>query len=146
MEKLRHLEEDSEYFNRCVKDLDWEEADDRAKIYTGVKKRYDAELARDLEKLFDFYTDYQSFIAWDLHGDSLMERINTGEIVILDPYTRKAWFVFCRGYFYVLYCFTRKPVRGCAFWAVFQVLAEALIIKGNLRELSLKLALIWLEC
>ena len=90
MERLRHLdEEDSEYFDRCVKDLDWKDASDREKIYAGVAERYSPALARDIACLFDYYSDYQSFMAWDLHGDNLMERIETGEIVILDPYTRK---------------------------------------------------------
>lgn len=88
MEKLRHLdEEDTEYFNRCVKDLDWKEAADREQIYTGVARRYSPALARDIEGLFDYYADHQSFMAWDLHGDNLMERIDSGEIVVLDPYT-----------------------------------------------------------
>ncbi len=91
MEKLRHLnDEDSEYFNRCVKDLDWKDAVDRETIYAGVAERYNPELARDIASLFDYYSDFQSFMAWDLHGDNLMERIDSGEIVILDPYTRKA--------------------------------------------------------
>ena len=90
MEKLRHLgREDTEYFNRCVKDLDWKEPADREKIYAGVAQRYNPELAHDIAGLFDYYEEYQSFMAWDLHGDNLMERIASGEIVILDPYTLK---------------------------------------------------------
>ncbi|MCP3852910.1 MAG: hypothetical protein GY694_22180, partial [Gammaproteobacteria bacterium] len=90
MEKLRHLkDEDAEYFNRCVKDMEWQEAEDRDKIIAGVSRRYNATLAQDIAYLYEFYVQHQSFMAWDLHGDNLMERIETGEIVILDPYTRK---------------------------------------------------------
>ncbi len=90
MEKLRHLDDaDSEYFNRCIKDMEWREQEDRDKIIAGVTKRYNATLAQDISHLYEFYEQHQSFMAWDLHGDNLMERIETGEIVILDPYTRK---------------------------------------------------------
>lgn len=91
MDKLEHLEKaDIDYFNRCVKDLEWQDSADREKIYAGVARRYDAQLAEDIRKLYEYYERYQSFMAWDLHGDNLMKRIGTGEIVILDPYTRKA--------------------------------------------------------
>ncbi len=90
MEKLRHLDdEDTEYFNRCIKDIEWQKAEDRDKIIAGVTRRYNAKLAQDIAHLYEFYGQHQSFMAWDLHGDNLMERIETGEIVILDPYTRK---------------------------------------------------------
>ena len=90
MERLRHLDEgDAAYFDRCVKDMEWQDQKDRDKIIAGITKRYNATLARDIAKLYDFYAEYESFMAWDLHGDNLMERIETGEIVALDPYTRK---------------------------------------------------------
>lgn len=90
MEKLRHLDEqDAEYFNRCVKDLDWKEAEDREKIYAGIGRRYNQELAEDIRKLYEYYLNYESFMAWDLHADNLMERLDSGEIIILDPYTRR---------------------------------------------------------
>jgi hypothetical protein len=91
MERLKHLdEEDSAYFDRCVKDLEWKNDADRQKIIEGVSKRYDPELAQDIAKLYRFYTKYKDVLAWDLHGDNLMRRIETDEIVILDPYTRNA--------------------------------------------------------
>ena len=90
MEKLKHLDEDdSEYFNRCVKDLDWQEQKDRKKIIAGVTKRYNARLAQDIADLYRYYKQHDDFMVWDLHGDNLMQRVNSGEIVILDPYTRK---------------------------------------------------------
>jgi len=90
MEKLKHLDDtDIEYFNRCVKDMEWQKQADHDKITAGITRRYNASLAHDIAKLYEFYEQHQSFMAWDLHGDNLMERIDTGEIVILDPYTRK---------------------------------------------------------
>lgn len=89
MEKLQHLEEeDIAYFDRCVKDLEWQKEEDRKKIYEGLTKRYNPELAQDIEKLYDYYTKHKNVLAWDLHGDNLMHRITDNEIVILDPYTR----------------------------------------------------------
>ena len=90
MEKLRHLDDaDTEYFNRCVQDMEWQSAEDRDTIIAGVTRRYNATLAQDIAHLYEYYTQYQSFMAWDLHGDNLMARVESGEIVILDPYTRK---------------------------------------------------------
>ena len=90
MVKLHHLDdEDTEYFNRCVKDMEWKDEQDRGKIIAGVSSRYNAQLGQDIAKLYEFYKQYESFMAWDLHGDNLMERVESGEIVILDPYTRK---------------------------------------------------------
>jgi len=89
MEKLKHLdEEDSTYFDKCVKDLEWQSESDRKKIIAGVSKRYNNDLAQDILKLYEYYKGHQDVLAWDLHGDNLMQRHNTGEIVILDPYTR----------------------------------------------------------
>ena len=90
MEKLQHLNQaDRDYFDRCVKDLEWQSEVDRAKIIAGVTKRYNAELAQDIAKLYDFYKQNEGVLAWDLHGENLMQRIDSDEIVILDPYTRK---------------------------------------------------------
>ena len=91
MEKLKHLEEDdTEFFNHCVKDLEWKDDSDRIRIIEAVSKRYNAELAQDIAKLYDYYLMHKDVLAWDLHGDNLMQRIETDEIVILDPYTRHA--------------------------------------------------------
>lgn len=91
MEMLEHLdEEDSKYFDRCVKDLEWQNVEDREKIILGVTKRYNAELAQDISKLYDYYKKHEGVLAWDLHGDNLMQRFGNKEIVILDPYTRRA--------------------------------------------------------
>ena len=90
MEKLQHLDQaDRDYFDRCVKDLEWQSEEDREKIIVGVTKRYNAELAQDIAKLYDYYKQHEGVLAWDLHGENLMQRIGNDEIVILDPYTRK---------------------------------------------------------
>lgn len=91
MEKLKHLDDDdSAYFDRCVKDLEWQNDTDRQKIIEGMTKRYNPQLAQDVLKLYKHYKKYENVLAWDLHGDNLMQRIESGEIVILDPYTRRA--------------------------------------------------------
>lgn len=91
MEKLKHLDEkDSAYFDRCVKDLEWQSEQDRAKIIAGITKRYSTDLAKDISKLYDYYKKHKGVLAWDLHGDNLMQRLDVDEIVILDPYTRRA--------------------------------------------------------
>ncbi|MEE9325656.1 MAG: hypothetical protein V3U71_00060 [Cocleimonas sp.] len=91
MEKLKHLDEgDSEYFDRCVKDLEWKKEQDRKKIYKGIEKRYNKKLSQDISKLYDFYHQHDGVLAWDLHGDNLMQRLTDNEIVVLDPYTRVA--------------------------------------------------------
>ena len=91
MEKLQHLDEaDIKYFDKCVKDLEWQSEADRQKIINGVSKKYNKELAIDIEKLYFFFKQHENVLAWDLHGENLMQRLDTKEVVILDPYTRKA--------------------------------------------------------
>lgn len=91
MEKLKHLDDDdSAYFDRCVKDLEWQNDSDCKKIIEGMTRRYNPQLAQDVLKLYEFYKEHEGVLAWDLHGDNLMQRIESGEIVILDPYTRRA--------------------------------------------------------
>ena len=91
MEKLQHLEEaDSAYFDKCIHSFDWQSESDRKEIIAGVSQRYNPELAKDILNLFHFYKKHENVLAWDLHGDNLMQRINNKEIVILDPYTRRA--------------------------------------------------------
>ncbi len=91
MEKLQHLDEaDSAYFDECTQNFDWKSDVDRLEIVAGITERYNAELAQDITKLYHFYKKHEGVLAWDLHGDNLMQRINTGEVVILDPFTRRA--------------------------------------------------------
>lgn len=91
MEMLKHLnDEDTAFFNCCIKDLEWKNDEDRKNIIADVKKRYNAELAKDISKLYAYYKRHKNVLAWDLHGDNLMQRPDSDEIVILDPYTRNA--------------------------------------------------------
>ncbi|MEE9446056.1 MAG: hypothetical protein V3V19_10380 [Cocleimonas sp.] len=91
MEKLIHLDvDDSAYFDECIHSLDWKSEEDRVKIIEGVTKRYNVGLAEDILQLYHFYKKHEGVLAWDLHGDNLMQRLSNDEIVILDPYTRKA--------------------------------------------------------
>lgn len=90
MEKLQHLEdEDATYFDATVKDLDIKNRSERQDILDDVCCRYNAQLATDIEYLYEFYLEHQGVLAWDLHCDNFMQRIDSGEIIILDPYTGK---------------------------------------------------------
>lgn len=90
LEKLQHLgEEDTQFFNQCVKDMDWKSETQRETILNAVKIRYDEVLAQEISALYQFYTQHQKVLAWDLHGDNLMRRNDSNEIVVIDPYTRK---------------------------------------------------------
>ena len=91
MEKLQHLnDDDSTYFDNHTQDLDWKDQENRENALKEVSNAYNPKLADDIDKLYQYYTKYKEVIAWDLHGDNLMQRIENEEIVILDPYTRKA--------------------------------------------------------
>ena len=91
MEKLVHLnDEDTEYFNQYTQNLDWKNKQEINDILEKISKKYNPQLATDIAKLYHFYTKHKEVIAWDLHGDNLMQRIESNEIIILDPYTRKA--------------------------------------------------------
>ena len=91
MEKLEHMnDENSAYFDQHIKDLDWKNKESREASLQEVSDKYNPQLASDIAKLYEFYTQHKEVIAWDLHGDNLMQRIESSEIVILDPYTRRA--------------------------------------------------------
>ena len=91
MEKLQHLnDEDSTYFDNHIQNLDWKNKENREVALQEVSARYNPQLAEDIAQLYQYYKKYQNVIAWDLHGDNLMRRIDNKEIVILDPYTRRA--------------------------------------------------------
>ncbi|RTZ66877.1 MAG: hypothetical protein DSZ29_02150 [Aquificaceae bacterium] len=91
MEKLEHMnDENSAYFDKHIKDLDWKNKESREASLQEVSDKYNPQLATDIAKLYEFYTQHKEVIAWDLHGDNLMQRIESNEIVILDPYTRRA--------------------------------------------------------
>ena len=91
MEKLQHLnDEDTQFFDECVKEMDWKSEVQRVKILEAVEGRYGKWLAQEIKGLYTFYTQHQNVLAWDLHGDNLMQRRESSEIVVIDPYTRRA--------------------------------------------------------
>ncbi len=88
MERLQHLDTaDSAFFTEHVHEIDWMAEADRHRIWTWVSERYSPELAEDIRRLCCYYRDHKEFVAWDLHGDNLMRRAHTGEIVVMDPFT-----------------------------------------------------------
>ncbi|MCK5917983.1 MAG: hypothetical protein KAG34_06140 [Cocleimonas sp.] len=90
MEKLEHLgDKDTEFFNKSVKEMDWRNDNERQKILVVVKEQYGELLAKEISQLYDFYAQYKNVLAWDLHGDNLMKKRESGEIVVIDPYTRR---------------------------------------------------------
>ena len=91
MEKLKHLnDKDSAYFDSHTQNLDWKDQHNRETALKEISDKYNPKLAEDINKLYQYYTKYKDIIAWDLHGDNLMQRVDSEEIVILDPYTRRA--------------------------------------------------------
>lgn len=91
IEKLEHLgDKDTVFFNQSVKDMNWKDDLERQQILAVVKQQYGELLAKEISQLYDFYTQYKNVLAWDLHGDNLMQKIDSDEIVVIDPYTRRA--------------------------------------------------------
>lgn len=89
MEKLEHLNEaDIVFFDNYIKDLDWKDDANRKKVLEKVSQKYNPQLAEDIDNLYAYYKQHKNVLAWDLHGDNLMKRAGTEEILILDPYTR----------------------------------------------------------
>jgi hypothetical protein len=89
IEKLEHLgEKDADFFNKCVKDMDWKDDIERQHILTIVKQQYGELLAKEISQLYDFYAQHNNVLAWDLHGDNLMQKRESNEIIVIDPYTR----------------------------------------------------------
>lgn len=91
MEKLVHLgDKDTEFFNESVKEMNWKDDIERQQILAIVKQQYGELLAKEISQLYHFYAQYKNVLAWDLHGDNLMQKIDSDEIVVIDPYTRRA--------------------------------------------------------
>lgn len=87
MEKMEHLDEnEAEIFNKCIRDLDWINDLDRRKALKEVGKAFGITLQMEVELLFSYYEDNKEYVMWDLHGDNLMKRIDTGDVVLLDPF------------------------------------------------------------
>ncbi len=90
MEKLEHLDEkDARLFNDCIKDLDWKDEIERRMALEKVTELYGEALRQEIELLFSYYQIHKDDILWDLHGDNLMRRPVSGELLILDPFAIK---------------------------------------------------------
>ncbi|HPQ94614.1 MAG: hypothetical protein KDI44_04055 [Thiothrix sp.] len=90
MEYLEHLSrEDQLFFDEHVHGLDWMDEQTRFRIFDWMSERYGADLARDVRLLCRYFRAHETFLSWDLHGNNLMRRPSTGELVILDPFALK---------------------------------------------------------
>ncbi len=87
MEKMEHLsEEEAGVFNELIKDLDWKDEAERDRALSMVAMQFGKTLRREIELLFNYYQQHKDYILWDLHGDNLMKKIGTKDIVVLDPF------------------------------------------------------------
>lgn len=90
MERMEHLnEKEAMIFDKCIKNIDWIDDLDRRKSLKEVGKKFGIKLQMEVELLFSYYEDHQDYILWDLHGDNLMKRFDSGDIVFLDPFAIK---------------------------------------------------------
>ena len=88
MEKLAHLSsEDEAFFTDRVHGLNWLDEAQRHATLEWISEKYGAALSQDIRQLCRYFREHQDYIEWDLHGDNLMRRPTTQELVILDPYT-----------------------------------------------------------
>lgn len=90
MEHLEHLpDEDVAFFSDHIHGLDWQDEAVRLELIAWMTEKYGEQLAEDIRLLCRYFREHEEFISWDLHGDNLMRRPSTGELVITDPYTVK---------------------------------------------------------
>ncbi len=87
MEKLEHLNKDeAKIFNDDIINLDSLNEFECQKALKEVANQFGATLQKEIKQLFHYYKQHQDYILWDLHGDNLMKRSDTGEVLILDPF------------------------------------------------------------
>ena len=90
IEKMEHLvEKDEVFFNEHTQDLEWEDDEHRKQILSLISEKYGENLEKEIELLFQYYKKHEKDLHWDLHGDNLMKRVNTGEILIIDPFAHR---------------------------------------------------------
>ena len=88
MERLEHLDKkDETFFTDFIHDLDWRNEVQRHACLESLSQQYGESLAHDIRMLCRYFREHDEFIKWDLHGENLMRRPSTKELVILDPYT-----------------------------------------------------------
>ena len=87
MEKLEHLNKDeAKIFNEDIINLDSLNEFECQKALKEVANQFGLGLQKEIKQLFHYYKQHQAYILWDLHGDNLMKRSDTGEVLILDPF------------------------------------------------------------
>ncbi|MEZ5537224.1 MAG: hypothetical protein R3F02_16560 [Thiolinea sp.] len=90
MERLEHLgEEDGQFFSEHIYGFDWQDEAVRQKLLGLIAEKYTSALAEDIRLLCRYFRENERFLSWDLHGDNLMRRPGTGEVVVLDPFVVK---------------------------------------------------------
>ncbi|HFC93039.1 MAG TPA: hypothetical protein ENJ51_09525 [Leucothrix mucor] len=87
MEKLEHLDKkEAEIFNEDIINLDSLNEFECQKALKEVANQFSLTLQKEIKQLFHYYKQHQDYILWDLHGDNLMKRSDTGEVLVLDPF------------------------------------------------------------
>ncbi len=87
MEKLEHLNKDeAKIFNEDIINLDSLNEFECQKALKEVANQFGLSLQKEIKQLFHYYKQHQDYILWDLHGDNLMKRSDTGEVLVLDPF------------------------------------------------------------
>jgi hypothetical protein len=91
MERLEHLEDaDVQFFSEHIYGFDWQDESVRHKLLGLIAEKYTPELAADIRLLCRYFREHEAFLSWDLHGDNLMRRPGSGEVVVLDPFVVKS--------------------------------------------------------
>nr|CAA6829274.1 MAG: Unknown protein [uncultured Thiotrichaceae bacterium] len=87
MERLEHLpDEEGAFFSEHIYGFDWQNESVRQGLLEQIAERYKPELATDIRFLCRYFREHGEYLSWDLHGDNLMRRPLTGEIVVMDPF------------------------------------------------------------
>ena len=87
MEKLEHLDKkEADIFNEGIINLDSLNDFECQKALKEVANQFSFTLQKEIKQLFHYYKQHQDYILWDLHGDNLMKRSDTGEVLVLDPF------------------------------------------------------------
>lgn len=91
MERLEHLDgDDTLFFSENIYGFDWQDEQVRQQLLEKIAGKYNRRLAEDIRLLCRYFREHGEFVSWDLHGDNLMRRPSTGEIVVLDPFVVRA--------------------------------------------------------
>lgn len=90
MERLEHLDDDDvQFFSENIYGFDWQDEQVRQQLIEKIAEKYTRPLAEDIRLLCRYFREHEDFLSWDLHGDNLMRRSGSGEVVVLDPFVVK---------------------------------------------------------